>query len=308
MAQVVRNGFVESLHHGIAVITAPDGGVEYALGDPTTVILPRSSSKPLQAVGLLEAGARLTGRELALACASHSGEPMHVDGVRHSLELAGVPEDALRNTPDYPLEETARDAWIRGGGAPASITQNCSGKHAGMVAACVARGWSLDDYLDPEHPVQQACFAAIERLSGEKIAAVTVDGCGAPQHGYPLQGLARAFGRIAAASEGHEKAVADAMRAHPELVGGTGRDNTLLMQSVPGVIAKDGAEAVYAVGFPDGRGAAIKVVDGGSRARGVLLAAVLKAHGLISDAVADRLGASPVLGHGQPVGAVESVL
>ena len=222
VAQVVRNGFVESVHRGVAVVTDASGAVIASIGDPRTVIFPRSSLKPVQALAALRAGAALAGPSLALACASHAGEPMHIAGVRASLAASGLGVDALRNTPDFPLGEAAREAWMAAELGRESLAQNCSGKHAGMLAACVAAGWSTDDYLSPEHPLQALIRETIADVCGEAIIHVGIDGCGAPIHAFALAGLARAFGRIAL----HEAQITDAMRAYPELVGGTGRPDT----------------------------------------------------------------------------------
>lgn len=304
LAHVVRSGFVESVHRGLAVAVAPGGGVVAAVGDPATVVLPRSAHKPLQVTALLDLGVRLTPAQLAVACSSHNGEPRHFDAVRSILVAAHLGEDALRTTPDLPLDPEARQAWLAAGGVPQPLAHGCSGKHAAMLATCAARGWELATHLDPGHPLQEAVAATIATLTGEGIAAVAVDGCGAPAHAYPLVGLARAFGRLAAATAGSGRAVADAMRSHPGLVAGRGRSVSRLMEDVPGLIAKDGAEGVYAVGLSDGHGFAVKVADGADRAAAAAMAALLRRHGGVSDAALDRLADVPVLGHGRPVGAV----
>lgn len=306
LARVVRQSFVESVHHGLAVVTAPDGSVRAAWGDAATPVFPRSSLKPLQAVAMLRSGAALTGETLALACASHSGEADHLAGVRAGLAACGLDADALRNTPDLPLGEPARGDWLRAGHGPERIAQNCSGKHAGMLAACVAAGWTLPDYLDAGHPLQVRTREVIADLAGASVAASATDGCGAPVHAVALAGLARAFGRIAGAASGPERAVADAMRAHPWHVGGTGRPDTDLMRHAAGLIAKEGAEAVFAVGLPDGHGVAVKITDG-ARAGRVVAAAVLATLGVDATALA-ALGDVAVLGHGARVGRVEAVL
>ena len=188
-----------------------------------------------------------------------------------------------------------------------SIVQNCSGKHASMLATCVANGWDTATYREPGHPLQVAISETVAELAGTTPSAVAVDGCGAPIHAIPLAGLARSFGRLAGAERGPEARVARAMRDFPEYVGGTRRDVTTLMRRIPGVVAKDGAEAVYAVGLADGRGIAVKIADGGSRARAVVVAAVLRRLGVDDDEALTALEHQPVLGHGQPVGAVVAV-
>ena len=307
VAHVVRDGFVESVHHGTAVVTAPDGSVELEIGDSSGAVFPRSSSKPLQALAMVRSGLATDGHLLSLACASHSGEDFHVEGAREILAGAGLTEADLQNTPDYPYDESARIGWIASGRPRQSIAQNCSGKHASMLATCVVNGWDLATYRDPAHPLQVAVAETVRELTGAEPSAVAVDGCGAPIHAVPLRALARSFGRLAAATEGPEAKITRAIRDFPEYLGGTHRDVTALIRGVDGLVAKDGAEAVYAVGLPDGRGIAVKVADGTSRARSVLLAAVLRRIGVGSDDVLAVLEHQPVLGHGQPVGSVVAV-
>jgi L-asparaginase II len=307
LAHVVRGGFVESVHHGSLVALAADGTPEIALGSATGPVFPRSSNKPLQALAMVRNGLRLEPELLALACSSHSGEDFHLDGVRRILAGAGLTEAALQNTPDWPYDALEQDHWRRERREKSSIAQNCSGKHAAMLATCVLNGWDTVTYRSSDHPLQQAMAATLEELAGEPVAATAVDGCGAPVMAISLTGLARAFGRLASAEDGtHERAVADAIRTHPAYLGGTRRDVTALVRGTPGLIAKDGAEAVYAVGLADGRGIALKVADGGQRARPVIVAAALRRLGVESDALAE-LENAPVLGHGEPVGAVVAV-
>ena len=307
LVQVVRSGFVECLHRGSVVALDADGSVAFALGDPQRPILPRSSNKPMQAVAMLRAGLDLDGELLALACASHSGEPFHLDGVRQILAGAGLDESALQTPPDYPVDEVEKLAYVARGGQPAPVAMNCSGKHAAMLATCVANGWDLATYRDPAHPLQQLMSETLAELAGEPVAATGVDGCGAPVMAISLTGLAKAFGRLASAAEGTDEArVARAINAFPEWLGGTGRDVTSLIRGVPGAVAKDGAESVYALGLPDGRGVALKIADGAPRARAVVLAAALARIGIEADVLAE-LAHAPVLGHGEPVGAVVAV-
>ena len=306
VAEVVRNDFVEGHHRGSVVITGPDGTVLRAAGVVDRPMFPRSASKPMQALGLLRAGLELDGRLLALAAASHSGEDFHLDGVRTILARAGLDVGALRTPPDQPLDEQARDEWIRSGHRPEPIAMNCSGKHAAMLATCAANGWSTEDYRDPEHPVQQAVRTAVEDVAGEKATAVAVDGCGAPLLALTLSGLARAFGRLGAAAPGTlEARVADAYRQYPEWASGTHRDEAALIRATPGLVAKAGAEAVYAAGLADGRGIAVKIDDGGARARGVVMAAALRAIGVDNEVIRAQAD-HPVLGGGRPVGAVRA--
>ncbi|MFD4640664.1 asparaginase [Lentzea sp. NPDC058436] len=308
LAEVWRGDFLESVHHGTVVATDPSGSPVLSVGRPGDVAFPRSSNKPLQALAMLRSGLDLDGELLALACASHSGEDFHVSGALRILASAGLTEDALQCTPDLPLGEAARAQHLAAGLTAAPKYMNCSGKHAAMLATCVTNGWSTSDYLDPTHPLQVATRETIEDVAGEPVAQVGVDGCGAPIFAISLTGLARAFGRLASAPGGTlEHRVAAAMNAHPQWVGGTGRDVTALMDALPGVIAKDGAEGVYAVGLPTGEGVALKIADGSSRARAVVVIAVLKRLGVdVSDV--EGLATVPVLGHGRAVGAVKPSL
>ena len=302
VAEVVRSGYIEGRHHGSVLALRPDGSVALSVGDVDHPVFPRSSNKPLQAVALLEAGwAPADDQQLVLACASHSGESRHLDVVRRSL--GGLPQDALGCPPALPLSVAAAHALLAAGGGPTRLHMNCSGKHAAMLATCVANGWSTEGYLAREHPVQQAVLAGLERLAGERIAHVAVDGCGAPQHALSLRALARAFGALAASGEGPQQRTAEAIRAEPWLLGGTGRDVTSLIEGVPGLVAKDGAEGVWAVGLADGSAVAVKIEDGADRARTPVLVAALRALGVHAP-ILDALQTTPVLGGGVPVGEV----
>lgn len=310
LVHVRRSGLHEGTHYGSVVVTAADGSVEFARGDVTSPMFPRSSNKPFQAMAMLAGGADLQGADLALAAASHSGEPMHVDRVFGLLDRGGFTEDDLGCPPALPLNEAARTAAVLAGGEPRRVFMNCSGKHAGMLLACGSAGWSTADYLDPAHPLQQGVVAAVARLCREEPAAVGIDGCGAPLFAVSLTGLARGFGAAAAATPGTpERLVTDAMRAHPEMVGGTGRDDTRLMQALPGLLAKGGAEGVHCAALPDGRCVAIKITDGGDRARMPVLVAALRAMGVTAPtpaaaALLDEFAVGQVLGGGEPVGTV----
>lgn len=312
LAEVVRGDLVESVHLGHLVILGPDGAVRLALGDPTTTIWPRSSVKPLQALAMLRSGLDLPDRLLALAAASHSGAPEHLAGVHEILAGAGLDESALRNMPDLPLGRAEALAWQAEGRGPERIAQNCSGKHAAMLATCVAAGWDTATYLDLDHPLQRAVRATVVEVTGDADPHATVDGCGAPLFSTTVLGLARSFGRLAAAgAAGHDDGgrVARAMAAHPGMVAGRGREDTLVMTAVPGAIAKIGADGVCAAGLPDGSAVAFKILDGGDRARPAILAAAMRAAGAAdvtgADAVAlDAVGVTPVLGGGVAVGAV----
>ncbi|AKH83113.1 asparaginase [Streptomyces sp. CNQ-509] len=311
LAEVVRSGFAEGRHRGSLVLLDPDGEVERAWGNVTGQVFPRSSNKPFQAVAVLRAGARtdagpLAAERLALAAASHSGERFHLDLVRKMLAGTGLSEDDLRTPPDLPLDPEEREAYLAAGGRRDRVAMNCSGKHAAMLAACVANGWPRASYLAAEHPLQRLVRQVVEETAGEEVRHVGVDGCGAPLMSLSLTALARGFRRLVLAAEGTpERRVADAMRAHPEYVAGTRRWDTWLMRGVPGALAKVGAEGVQAVALPDGRALAFKVDDGALRAVGPVLARGLALLGVRSPVLA-RIGAAPLLGGGEQVGEIRA--
>jgi len=301
LVELVRSGVVESVHRASLLAVRADGSPAAVLGEVDRPVFPRSSNKPLQAVGLLEAGWSPPDEQaLALATASHSGEPQHLEVVRRTLAAAGLDESHLRCPAMLPLSEPAAHALLRAGAQASPLTMNCSGKHAAMLATCVARGWPTAGYLDPAHPVQQALTATLERLAGERVAHIAVDGCGAPQHALTLTGLATAF-RALATGDGACARTAAAMRARPDLVGGPDREVTDLMVGIDGLVAKDGAEGVFAAALPGGAAVAVKVADGATRAAVPVLVGGLRALGVDAD-VLDRLGRAPVLGGGVPVG------
>jgi len=319
LAEVVRSGFVEGHHYGSVVALAADGSTAYAAGDVTSPVLPRSCNKPLQAVGMLRAGLDLDGELLAVACASHSGEPFHIDAVRRILAGAGLDESLLQTPPDFPLDEGSREAVLRAGGHREPVLMNCSGKHAAMLATCVVNDWDLATYRDPDHPLQRAIRAAISDLTGEPVTAVAVDGCGAPLFSASLTGLARGFARIATAGldkldhRTEELRVAEAIRAYPAFVSGTTRDERAMLMAIPGAIGKAGAESCYAVALPDGRSFALKHDDGAPRARAVTMAALLQRLGVDTEDGVDTeavraTGRAPVLGGGVPVGEIRATL
>ena len=312
VAEIVRSGFVEGHHYGSVVALAADGSVDWSVGEVAAPVLPRSSNKPIQALAMVELGLDLPDDLLALACASHSGEPFHVEGVRRTLASAGLDESALQTPADYPLDDDAREAVVRAGGAKAPVLMNCSGKHAAMLATCVLRGWDTATYLDPAHPLQVAIADTFARLTGEPIDAVAVDGCGAPLLSTSLTGLARAFASLATATDGPQRRVADAIRRHPEHVSGTTRDERELLTAIPGSIGKAGAESCYAVAMADGRAFALKTDDGAPRVRPVLMAAALRRSGVDREDGVDteavrRTGTALLLGGDRPVGEIRAV-
>ncbi|ONH24969.1 asparaginase [Pseudofrankia asymbiotica] len=300
-----RSGTVESWHRGALVLLDVDGAVEVSFGSPERPVFARSALKPIQAAAMVDAGYPGRGEQLALAAASHDGEPVHRQTVRAILTSAGLDEEALLCPPAWPGNEEARLQWVRHGGEASPICHNCSGKHAAMLATCRAAGWDTNTYRLPTHPLQVLICEEVARYAGEPVAATAVDGCGAPAHAISLIGLARSFASLSRAADGADGSsavlVSSAMREHPVHVGGTDRPITHLLADVPGLLAKDGAEAVVAASLPDGRSFAAKLDDGAARGLGPMLAAALSYWRREGQAV-ERWRAVPVTGGGEQVG------
>ncbi|HEY7264742.1 MAG TPA: asparaginase [Trebonia sp.] len=305
LAEVVRSGFVESRHRGAVAALASDGTFAFTAGSANAPVYPRSSNKPLQAAAMLRAGLPVDGELLALAAASHSGEDFHARGVRDLLDLGGLTPRDLRCPPALPIDEPTARRLIKTQDEPESrVRNNCSGKHAAMLATCIANDWPTETYLDPGHPLQLHIRKTVEDLAREPVTAAGVDGCGAPLFALTLGGLARAFRALVLAEPGTpERQVADAMRKFPAWASGTTRDENQLMTEVPGLLLKSGAEGVAAFALPDGSAAAVKIEDGNARARTPVTVAILA-----------RLGAQPpvklattvVTGGGHPVGEIRA--
>ena len=306
IAVVTRSGIDESIHFGAAVCIGADGSIEHAVGDPTVWIYPRSATKPLQALAMVRAGLDLDPERLALVCSSHNGESIHQQTALSILAGCGLDESALKNTADHPMHAPSAREAIRAGVRPSPLQMGCSGKHSGMVATCVVNGWSVADYLDPGHPLQTAITSTVTDLCGEPLA-IGIDGCGAPAHVVRLESLARAARAIAtgAAGESGDRIFA-AMSGHPHMVGGTDRDVTRIVSSIPGFFAKDGAEAVYVGASRDGRAVALKISNGGDRARCTVFLAALGRLGFDVSSLAEEL-AERTFGHGSPVGSVRAL-
>jgi len=308
IAEVIRSGLVESIHHGSIVALAADGSVEFAIGEVTGAMFPRSANKPIQAAAMLGHGLELPDELIALAASSHSGEAFHRDGALRILATADLSESALQNTPGWPIDQQEAVSYVRAGGQMTSLAADCSGKHAGMLATCAVNDWPLDTYCEPDHPLQQAIVAELEELAGERVMHTGVDGCGAPLFAVSLTGLASAFRALALARAGtSRRRVVDAIQRHPEWTSGTRRDEAQLIHGVPGLYGKGGAEGVYAVALDDGRAVALKIADGQQRARAVVMAAALRRLG-VDAPVLSELSYAPVLGHGAPVGETRATL
>ena len=310
LVRVIRSGLEESVHLGHVAVCDVDGRVLASLGDPAHPVFARSSMKPVQAAASLRRiDVELADDLVAVMCGSHAGEPVHVRAVRRLLRAGGASESELACPPAYPLSLSAA---IRSGRMRRAY-HNCSGKHAGMVVAADRAGWGSAGYLSPRHRVQREVLRAVRRATGMERPAVGVDGCGAPVFGVPLSAMATAFARLArperlgAWSRAAARAVA-AMRRYPLLVAGSGRTDTILMELVPGVLSKGGAEALHCAALLEpGIGVAVKIADGGNRAGGPALIRTLRLLGAISDRQLEDLGTvarPPVSGGGAPVGEV----
>lgn len=308
LADYTRSDFVEGVHVGHAVVVDPSGAIVRQWGDAQHVIFPRSCNKPAQAAAMVAAGLDVPGPLLALAVSSHSAEAMHLSGVHELLARARLEETALQTPADYPYDVLERDRWVIDRRPPSSIAMNCSGKHAAMLLTCAANGWSIDDYLDTDHPLQLRVRSELERLAGEQVSHVGVDGCGAPVLCLTLAGLARSLSGCVREHPGKPaRRVVDAMRAFPEMVGGSRRHVTAFMRAVPSQVAKDGAEGLYVAALAGGTAAAITVEDGTDRARTVALAAILVGLGCDPSALVNQL-TRPVFGGSAVVGRVQSPL
>ena len=286
--QVIRSEKVESVHQAYAVICDAHGNIIRSFGDPEYPVYVRSSAKPMQAMASIRSGAYENFgfglKELALICSSHSGEPVHTHIVEGIFAKAGISPDLLACGVHPPIDKTSAKQLQTAGLEPQQIHNNCSGKHAGMLASCVQMGFETADYLNPEHPVQRYIYEVVKEFTGEDHVHRGVDGCSAPVFYLPLLSLAKAFATISRRETRECRLVFDAMTTYPHLVGGTGRFDTLLMESFPGrILSKGGAEAVSAAAFtlPDGQiyGLAVKILDGNYRAIGQMVLSLLKEAG-----------------------------
>lgn len=290
LAEVTRGGIVESRHTGIYVVVDAKGRLIDGGGDVNRAIFPRSAIKAIQALPFVESGAAAAfgfgNKELALACASHSGEPAHADLAQSMLAAAGLSEQAMECGVHWPTNLQAAAALSEAHSRPSQLHNNCSGKHAGFLCTCVHEGDAPSGYVGKQHRQQERVRVAMEEVTGARHdpALAGVDGCSIPTYAAPLQALAHGFARMAT-GEGFSPARANAAQAliqacmaEPFMVAGTGRACTRLMQAAP-IFAKTGAEGVYCAAIPEmGLGIALKIDDGATRAAEVAIAALLAKH------------------------------
>ena len=295
LAEVTRGGVVESLHLGHLIILNSDGTTYLSKGSPELSFYPRSAVKSLQASAMLKAGLTVSDEELAIVCASHSGNQIHIDLVTKMLADRGIPLSAMQNASDKPLGEKEKITW--GDKAGTQLTQNCSGKHAGMLITCQQNGWDLSTYLEMSHPLQIAIKNEIELLAGEKVSTSTFDGCGAPLFAISLTGLAKTFSTLVKSNDLVYKQIVTACTKYPELVAGEGRLTTRMMRSVPGLFMKEGAEGIQVCALSDGRVIAIKIIDGSWRPVAPIIMEVFKRWGvLMPDESVKIYGGASVIG------------
>ena len=295
LAKVTRGDLVESLHLGHLIVLNADGSTYLSKGSPELPIYPRSAIKSLQAAAMLKAGLKVEENELAIICASHSGSQSHIDLVTKMLTSRGLSTSQLKNAVDKPLGEKEKITW---GEKPASqLAQNCSGKHAGMLITSQQNGWDMNTYLDLNHPLQVAIKNEIEELSGEKVSATSVDGCGAPLFAISLIGLAKAISNLVKSKENLYQQIVSACIKYPELVAGDARLTTRMMRGVPGLFMKEGAEGVQVCALSDGRVIAIKIIDGSWRPVAPIIMEIFKRWGVeMPDESVKIYGGTSVIG------------
>ena len=296
LAKVTRGDLVESLHLGHLIVLNVDGSTYLSKGSPELPIYPRSAIKSLQAAAMLKAGLKVEENELAIICASHSGSHSHIDLVTKMLTSRGLSTSQLKNAVDKPLGEKEKITWDDK--APSQLAQNCSGKHAGMLITCQQNRWDMNTYLDLDHPLQVALKDEIEELTGEKVSATSVDGCGAPLFAISLIGLAKAISNLVKSEENPYQQIVSACKTYPELVAGDGRLTTRMMRAVPGLFMKEGAEGVQVCALRDGRVIAIKIIDGSWRPVAPLIMEIFRRWGVeMPDESVKIYGGEHVVGH-----------
>jgi L-asparaginase II len=305
LAEVIRSGLVESTHDGAAAAVHPDGSVLAAWGDIDRIFFLRSAAKPFQATVSQELGADLTPEEMAVACGSHRGQPVHVAIVAAMLDGAGLVESHLQCPPAWPAAPGERDRVVAGGfDRPRRLWHNCSGKHAAMLRACAAQGWPIDTYLDPAHPLQRSIFDLVAEAGGIDPGPVGVDGCGAPVFRGTVRSLARAFAQLG--SVDRFAYAWSAMHRFPALTCDQGQPAALIATALDAV-AKAGAEGSLGVSIQGDVGVAVRAWDGSSRATGPAALSILKRVSRLGGFVVDQLEDvihAPVLGGEARVGEI----
>ena len=295
LAEVTRGGVVESLHLGHLIVLNSNGTTYLSQGSPELSFYPRSAVKSLQAAAMLKAGLTVTDKEIAIICASHSGNQIHIDLVSKMLSDRIIPLSALKNASDKPLGEKEKITW--GDKAGTQLTQNCSGKHAGMLITCQQNNWDLGTYLEMGHPLQIAIKNEIELLAGEMVSASTFDGCGAPLFSISLTGLAKAISTLVKSNDLVYKQIVTACTKYPELVAGEGRLTTRMMRAVPGLFMKEGAEGIEICALADGRVIAMKIIDGSWRPVAPIIMEIFSRWGIkMPDESVKIYGGSSVVG------------
>ena len=295
LAQLVRSVLIESTHSGHLILIAADGTDLLTLGDVDAEMYPRSAIKSLQAAAMVRAGLNLNDEQIALVCASHGGTKRHQEVALEILKSSGLSELDLQNTPDFPIDRSARIAW---GDKPAtSIAANCSGKHAGMLATCVVNGWDIKTYRDANHPLQIAIANEIRDLTGQPVSRTSIDGCGAPLFSMSTRSIAVAARKMRIDSDPVFTKIVSACLRHPEMILAEGAFDTSMMRAVPGLFVKGGAESVMLASLADGSAIAWKISDGNNRANGPMMKAALAKFGTnIEGEVVDVLGGGKVVG------------
>lgn len=296
LVHIMRNTLVESIHRGDLAVVDATGRLVYAVGSPKTkVAFIRSSSKPIQALPIIESGAadhyKLTDEELAIFCASHNAEGPHLQAVRSVLEKIGLNESALQCGTHWSSHKPTADAMVLEGKTPTEINCNCSGKHSGMLTLAQYKEWDISNYTEITHPVQQEMLNSMALFAGLPASDIVIgtDGCGVPVFGLSVYHMAHAFAKLANPTDMPEgtalaaKRITHAMMTHPFLVAGSNRLCTNLMAAGRGnIFSKSGADGVYCVGLPElGLGLAVKIEDGNGRANGPVVVEALRQLGVL---------------------------
>lgn len=304
VAQLIRDGRVESVHQGIIAVVDASGNSLLERGQTSCVVFPRSTLKPLQTIAALDLGVELTPLEVALGTASHCGSLRHRFAIGDMLARQGLDPSQLQCPPDWPLGQAERAEMAASEGAPSRVAMNCSGKHAAFLATCRHAGFAEDTYLAPSHPLQAAIVKTIEDYAGEKIGFSSTDGCGAPLHAVSVAGLALAIARISAGNDASSRTLLDALGTHAWALDGEGRANTITIEAIGG-IAKIGAEGLVVIGTPHGVAVAVKIIDGSMRATTPVALQALVTVGAITANTAAGIMAQipdPVLGGAEIIG------